>query len=220
MIFSLFSQNPGLLIPFLLAIFYCFTIHEFAHAWSAYLQGDDTAKSAGRLTLNPIVHIDLVGLLMFMVAGFGWAKPTPVNPNNFKNGKRSDIIVSLAGIGANVVSLIVFTLVFKLLFPDLHPLYVYSQAYVEINMLAYFLATLIVMNLILAIFNLIPVPPLDGSHVLLTVLPDRFNRFKAGLAQNGPIVLLMLIMADNFLGVDIFGYIFSPFINLLNLFFR
>lgn len=157
---------------------------------------------------------------MFMVAGFGWAKPTPVNPNNFKNGKRSDIIVSLAGIGANVVSLIVFTLVFKLLFPDLHPLYVYSQAYVEINMLAYFLATLIVMNLILAIFNLIPVPPLDGSHVLLTVLPDRFNRFKAGLAQNGPIVLLMLIMADNFLGVDIFGYIFSPFINLLNLFFR
>ena len=115
MMLSLLNEQPILFLAWLLAIFYGITVHEFAHAWAASWQGDDTAKSLGRLTLNPLSHIDIFGLLMLVLAGFGWGKPVPVNKSNLKNGKVSDNLVSLAGIFTNLVSLVIFGIILKLL---------------------------------------------------------------------------------------------------------
>ena len=211
MMFNMLFSEPMLFVAWLIAIFYGITVHEFAHAWAATWQGDDTAKLSGRLTLNPLSHIDLMGLLMLVFVGFGWGKPVPVNNFNFKNGKTSDNLVSLAGIFTNLVSVIVFGIVLKLLLN-------FGNLSGE-NLLINFLFMLIMINMVLAIFNLIPIPPLDGSHVLFNVLPDKYNEFKFNLAKNGPFILLMLILADNFLGVGIFSRLFGFFMNLIYSFF-
>jgi len=211
MMFNMLFSEPMLFVAWLMAIFYGITVHEFAHAWAATWQGDDTAKLSGRLTLNPLSHIDLMGLLMLVFVGFGWGKPVPVNNFNFKNGKTSDNLVSLAGIFTNLVSVIVFGIVLKLLLN-------FGNLSGE-NLLINFLFMLIMINMVLAIFNLIPIPPLDGSHVLFNVLPDKYNEFKFNLAKNGPFILLMLILADNFLGVGIFSRLFGFFMNLIYSFF-
>lgn len=207
MLFSILFQNPEVGIIIILAIIYGITVHEFAHAWAASVQGDNTAKLAGRLTLNPLPHIDLMGFLILMFAGFGWGKPVPVNPLNLKNGKKSDTIVSLAGIIFNIISAIIFIIVLKLIV-------IYSNLGSN-NFLILFLFYLIHFNIILAVFNILPIPPLDGSHVLFNVLPDKYNEFKANFARNGPFVLLMLILADNFLGIGIFSSLFNFFFSLI-----
>jgi|SaaInlLV_10m_DNA_2_1039722.scaffolds.fasta_scaffold00071_39 Zn-dependent protease len=211
MMLSLLNEQPILFLAWLLAIFYGITVHEFAHAWAASWQGDDTAKSLGRLTLNPLSHIDIFGLLMLVLAGFGWGKPVPVNKSNLKNGKVSDNLVSLAGIFTNLVSLVIFGIILKLL--------ILYSSFGPNNLLINFLFMLMMINLVLAIFNIIPIPPLDGSHVLFNTLPDKYNNFKITLAQNGPFILLGLIIADNFLNINIFSSFFSFFINLLYKFF-
>jgi len=211
MLFNMLFSEPMLFMAWLLAIFYGLTVHEFAHAWAATLQGDETAKLSGRLTLNPLAHIDLMGLLMLVFAGFGWGKPVPVNYNNLKNGKISDNIISLAGIAANLISVIIFGVILKLL--------ITFGSLSGDNLLINFLFMLIMINMVLAIFNLIPIPPLDGSHVLFNVLPDKYNEFKFNLAKNGPFILLMLILADNFLGIGIFSRLFGFFMNLIYRFF-
>ena len=202
-------------IAWLVAIFYGITVHEFAHAWSASWQGDDTGKNMGRVTLNPFAHIDFLGLLMLVFVGFGWGKPVPVNNYNLKNGKLSENIVSLAGIFTNLVSVAVFGIIFKILFPELNPIGVFFRVYSEINMLGFLLATLMVLNMILAIFNLLPIPPLDGSHVLFNILPDKYNNFKMALAKNGPFILLILLLMDNFAGAGIFSRLFNFILNFL-----
>jgi len=207
--FSLLFQNPIVFIAWLLAIVYAITIHEFAHALAAYWQGDSTAKDMGRLTLNPLVHIELTGLIVLIFAGFGWGRPTPVNPYNLKHGKTSDNLVSLAGIFVNLLSVFIFGIILKILVnvvglqPD--------------NLLATFLSLLIIINLSLSIFNLLPIPPLDGSHILFNILPERFNNFKIAFSQNGPWILLTIILADNFLNLGIFQHLFQFFINLVGL---
>jgi Zn-dependent protease len=203
----LFSQDPVLAIV-LVAIFLlvAFPVHEFAHAWAAYMQGDSTAKLFGRLSLNPIVHFDPIGgtltalSLLFSPILIGWAKPTPVNPSNFRDRRNGDVIVALAGPASNLVMATLGAFVFRVivqagLFNEL-PQNVILGVY-------YFVA----FNVLLAIFNLIPIPPLDGASLLFRVLPPQQAwRLRPLLAQYGFIAILALfLVGGGVIGEIIFG---------------
>jgi Zn-dependent protease len=208
MIISLLFTDPTLFFIWILSIVYGITVHEFAHVFAAYLQGDDTGRLMGRLTLNPIAHVDPIGMLLLLVVGFGWGRPAPFNPHNLKYRKWGEVIVALAGPLANVISIIVFIIAVRILGSILDPT----------NLLLQFLSFLILINIILLAFNLIPIPPLDGSKVLFELLPAKYQHIKVSLTKNGPWLLLMLIFADNFLGINIFGRIFSVFFKLAGVF--
>ncbi len=201
-------QEPLNFLVWILAVIVALTIHEFAHAYSAYAFGDDTARRFGRITLNPLAHLDPIGFIMLVFIGFGWAKPVQIDPLRLKNPRVSSALVALAGPLANLLGIIVFGIALKILAPILGPA----------NLLVNFLFMLVVIDTILMIFNLIPIPPLDGSHILFSLLPDRFDRFKEQLMINGPFVLLALILIDNFTGISIFGRLFSGFLNLITRF--
>lgn len=160
MFFHLAGLNPLLILPWLVAIVLAISVHEFSHAFSAYLQGDDTAQAAGRLTLNPFAHIDWIGLLLLAVAGFGWGKPTPYNPYNLKFPKWGSALVGLAGPVSNLIMALVSLTIFKVL--GFHNLDWTSAT----SLLEVFLIMMIELNVMLCIFNLIPVPPLDGAKLL------------------------------------------------------
>ncbi|MEK7189339.1 MAG: site-2 protease family protein [Patescibacteria group bacterium] len=207
MIISLLFSEPTLFFLWLLAIVYGITVHEFSHVLAAYAQGDDTGRLMGRLTLNPLAHIDPFGMLLLLVAGFGWGAPAPFNPHNLKYRRWGEVMVALAGPASNLLSIIIFMIAVNVLGPALGPL----------NLLIQLFGFLILINIVLLAFNLIPIPPLDGSKLLFELLPDRFSRLKASLARNGPWILLMLVFADNFLGINIFGRVFDVFFRLAGL---
>ena len=187
--------NDVAIIPLqILALLYAIVIHEWAHGFAAYKMGDNTAYYMGRLTLNPIRHMDLFGtvllpLLLIVTRSpilFGWAKPVPVNPNNFRDFKKGEVVVSLAGVTANILSALLFTaLVFILRHFSGMPL---------IQPMIFFFIIASVINVILFAFNLIPIPPLDGSHILMLLLPPKqamvFNR----IAPYGFIIILGLLL--------------------------
>ncbi|MGQ0814271.1 MAG: site-2 protease family protein [Gemmatimonadota bacterium] len=174
-------------------------------------QGDDTAYMLGRLTLNPIPHIDLFGsiivpvMLIVLRAPFliGWAKPVPVNPRNYRNYKRGDILVSLAGIVVNIALAVIATLLLILL---IHIGRALPMAAPTIQLLLQMAQQAVLINLVLAFFNLIPIPPLDGSHVLYHLLPPRLGLAYRGLYQYGMLILMALI----FLGRPIFNVLLMP----------
>ena len=158
LIFNLIS-NPLQFVGFLIALLLAITIHEYSHAWAANLYGDATAKLHGRLTLNPLAHLDPLGTIFLFLAGFGWGKPVPVNSNNFRNPKLDNLTVSLAGPMSNFLLALFVGLIFR--FINLPP--AVSQ----------FIVILIFFNLVLMIFNLIPIPPLDGSKILSLFLNEQ-----------------------------------------------
>ena len=208
MVFQILQQGPGIAVAFILALVIAITVHEFAHALAGFLQGDMTAKSEGRLTLNPLAHLDPMGSIMLLLAGFGWGKPTPYNPYNLRYPKWGPALVALAGPAANFLLVVVFLVALKFAYPGLGPE----------NLLTVFMELLVFINLMLMVFNLLPLPPLDGSQVLFTFLPPRFNDFKARLIRNGPMILLAFIIIDNFLPVSIFGSIYTFFLRLVSFF--
>ncbi|MCD4760285.1 site-2 protease family protein [bacterium] len=192
----------------ILAIIYALTIHEFAHAMAATYLGDNTAKMNGRLTFNPLAHLELFGALMLLFAGFGWGKPVPINPYNLRWQKWGSAFVSLAGPLSNFISVFIFIVIANFL----------SNILPWDNLVFTFLFYLIFINLILGVFNLIPIPPLDGSKVLFAFLPAHLEEFKRKLTINGPWILLALIFIDRFTGISIFSRIFNFFINLIESF--
>lgn len=171
------------------AIIISLSFHEFSHAFSAYQLGDSTAKNAGRLSLNPLRHIDPIGLLALMFFRFGWAKPVPVNPYQFRNvdEKTGMLLTALAGPMSNVLLCFIGVGVFTFI-PDY---FLYTMPWLY-RFLVYFCS----INASLAFFNLIPVPPLDGSKILFGLLPDRFYHGAQIVEQYGFVILLLLIFGN------------------------
>jgi len=168
---------PGLLIAMV--------IHEYAHAQVAVWLGDFTPRLMGRLTLNPKAHVDPIGMLMLFLVHFGWAKPVMINPRNFKNPKRDDILVSLAGPAANFITA----------FLALLALLIYSRMGGDMTAGVYLVFQMIIeYNIGFGIFNLIPLPPLDGSHVLMQLLPRDMAYKLAGLERYSFLILIVLLM--------------------------
>lgn len=187
--------------------------HELAHGYVAYSLGDPTAKYAGRLTLNPLKHLDIFGsillpLLLFITQSalplsqrflFGWAKPVPVNPNNFRGQKYGEIKVSLAGPMSNILLAIIFGLALRFM-----PQSLIFMSNGDVSGIGIALSRIVSINIWLAIFNLIPIPPLDGSWILFNLLPPGTERFKIFFQQYGFIILMFLILSG---GIEVFGYL-------------
>ena len=173
----------------------CITLHELSHGAVAYMLGDDTAKRAGRLTLNPIRHIDWFGLVMMVICHFGWAKPVPVNMYNFKNPKRGMAVTALAGPVSNIIIAVVFLFVYGLVYRPLYTGGTAAQAVLEM------ILTTAYLSLALAIFNFIPISPLDGSKVLFSFLSDSAYEKLMRYERYGMIVLIILVATGATSGV-------------------
>jgi len=175
-------MNDATFIPALIAILIAITVHEFSHAWMAHYLGDPTAKLEGRLSLNPLVHIDPLGFLMLIFVHFGWAKPVPYNPHYLKNPRSGSLLIALAGPISNFILALVFSIPLKYISPD--------SIFVDFFLLSVYI------NLGLMIFNLIPIPPLDGSKILAFFIPPRFDRQLASFLHNGPYILFGIIIIE------------------------
>lgn len=198
-------QDPLSLLYTLPAIIIGLTVHEWAHAFAADKLGDPTAKNLGRMTLNPFAHIDLFGFLCLLVVGFGWAKPVPVNPRNFKNYRRDDIIVSLAGIAMNLVVAFFATILFY--FGVYRWNLGSNEAFYTIFL------SIVTINLSLAVFNLLPIYPLDGSHVFESLFMRYIPKFFVFLRQYGQYILIALLVSglvSTVLGTVV-GWLFEGF---------
>ncbi len=197
---SLLFQEPLLFVVLILAILVALTVHEFSHALMSNWLGDKTAARLGRLTLNPIAHLDPLGFMAMLFAGFGWAKPVPFNTYNLKNQKWGPVVIAFAGPSANLLCALIFGLILRFIFPILG----------EGSLLIQALFLLVKFNLALLFFNLIPIPPLDGSKLLLAMLSSpQYAKAKNILETRGPLILIGAIIADNFLNLNVFSFISS-----------
>ena len=193
--------------PILLAL----SFHEYAHGWVANRLGDPTAKNEGRLTLNPLAHLDPLGTLMIVIVHFGWAKPVPVNPYNLADPKKDMLKIALAGPVSNVLLAAGTGIIIRLM--QGMGLRVDGSF---LGLFQYMLYFLVMINLVLAIFNMIPVPPLDGSKILFGLLPTEYEESFLRFESKGPMILLGLVVVNNFLGIPIFSSIISPFVTFFS----
>ena len=197
---TLIQQLANQLPPLLFAL----TVHELAHGWVAFRLGDPTAKMAGRLTMNPLKHLDPLGVLAFVIMKIGWAKPVPVDPRYFRNPQKDMLLVALAGPGANVLLALASALLARVLVSvPVLPLFVLQP-------LVGMLVASVWINIMLAVFNIIPIPPLDGSKVLMGVLPPEAARSFARIEPFGFFILLGLFYTG------VIGGLILPIIRFAN----
>ncbi len=193
----------------LFAVVLCLTVHETAHGFAAYLLGDRTAKQEGRLSLNPLRHVDLVGLALLFTAGFGWAKPVPVDPRHFRDPKKGMAVTALAGPASNFLLAMLLLLICKVI-------YLYSNPGTVLVTVFYTLLYAVQLSIGLGLFNLLPIPPLDGSKILAVILPDRVYYTLMRYERYGMILLLILSLT-NVTGDWISGAISAVYSALINL---
>ena len=205
MFLYLFQDNPSVAVAFLLGLVIGITVHEAAHATSAYLLGDDTAYRDGRVTLNPASHLDVLGSLMLLMAGFGWGKPTPVMPSKLRGGIFGPVAVALAGPVSNLLIVALCGVLF------LVPAFQGGYLGIIVVMTAF-------TNALLFVFNLIPIPPLDGSKILYPFLPRVLNPFVDFMNQYGPMILFGLIIVSFVTDLPIFNYLLAPVAPILTIF--
>ena len=203
MIFSnIDSQIIVLLIP---ALVFSLSFHEFAHAWMAYRLGDSTAARMGRLTLNPMSHLDPIGSLALLLMGFGWAKPVPVDARYLENPRRDMVKVAAAGPISNIILAIIAALVLRLLL----------DSELLSNSVKTFFIIFMQINITLAVFNLLPVSPLDGSQILSPFLEKQFGPDIVWKMQAyGPRVLFFIILFSMITDIHIFSFVINPIFNL------
>jgi Zn-dependent protease len=170
------------------------SVHEAAHAFAAYKLGDQTAKSQGRLTLNPLAHLDLLGTIMLFFAGFGWGKPVPVNPYNFKDPVKDSAIVSLAGPASNFATALLVSVPIKY-FAGSMPIWLGTSLWVIFDI-----------SLILGIFNLLPFPPLDGSKIFAVFIPKQYQNKYFEILQKSQVGFLIFVLADILLLRKVIGF--------------
>ena len=202
MIFN--NIEPQIIILLIPALVFSLSFHEFAHAWMAYRLGDNTAAHLGRLTLNPMSHLDPIGSLALLLMGFGWAKPVPVDPRYLENPKKDIVKVAAAGPISNIILAIVAALVLRLLF---------STDLLTNNIKTFFIIFMQI-NITLAVFNLLPVSPLDGSQILTPFLEKHFSFDLVWKMQvYGPRVLFFIIIFSMVTDIHIFSFIINPIFN-------
>ncbi|UCE05920.1 MAG: site-2 protease family protein [bacterium] len=194
--------------PILLAL----TFHEYAHAYIATRLGDSTAKEMGRLTLNPLVHLDLLGTAMLFLVHIGWAKPVPVNPLNFSKPKRDLLWVSLAGPGANLLLALLFGLACRLLGIES----LYSSEPGMMGLVKFMIVFGLLINIVLAVFNILPIPPLDGSKILMGLIPQRYEQQFVPFLRYGTTILIAIIVISFVGKIDILGRIINPFLSFFS----
>jgi Zn-dependent protease len=201
---SLLFRNPGAFILLIIPLLYSIILHELAHGWVASKMGDSTAKWLGRLSLNPVKHLDPIGTLMLFFFGFGWAKPVPVNFNNLNDPRKGLILVSAAGIVANAILAFIALFLLRILNP------------IPFGAISTFLIYMAQINIMLAAFNLIPIPPLDGSKILMGFSSAQFQYTLARLEPYGFFIIIGLL----YLGIlnpliSLFEWIIASIISLL-----
>ena len=203
---SLLNMTPAVFITRILVLLISLTFHEFSHAWMAVRFGDETPRWAGRLTLNPFKHLDPVGSLMLLLVGFGWAKPVPINPYNLKRKNPAALMyVALAGPFSNFVLAVLAAIPLRFGWVDA---VVSSGSFLPspFEFLVYFMF----INLGLMLFNLLPIPPLDGEQVLAFVLPGKMVPFYEKIRPYGSFILLGIIVIGQFSGFNLLSKVLQP----------
>lgn len=203
----MFDLNLATLISRLIIVVIALTVHEFAHAWTADRFGDDTPRIHGRLTLNPISHLDPIGSLLFLVAGFGWARPVPVNPYALqRNSSAAPMWVAIAGPLSNLGLALVGSIPYQI-----GVLALSGRQGRFLPTTNQFLQEFILLNLVLCLFNLLPIFPLDGEKVLLYLAPSNWARTLEQIRPYGPLILIAVVFLGPYVGLDILSWIvFRP----------
>jgi Zn-dependent protease len=207
LILNLVKDNPFSAIGFILAIPIAITVHEFAHAWMANRLGDPTAKRMGRLSLNPLHHLDPFGTIFIFLAGFGWGKPVIYDPRYLRRGKRDELKIAIAGPISNIIAAFVFALPYRIT----------HYLNVDLSFNPFFIITAVITEIcvVLAVFNILPIPPLDGSKIIFLFISENT---RITLERIGPILLMALIFVIYIGGFNFFGKVMGPIIEwILNL---
>lgn len=200
----MFNLDAATIIARAIVLLVAFTVHELAHAVTADRMGDPTPRSMGRITLNPLKHLDPFGTIMLLISGFGWAKPVMVNPNNLKGNPRTSMaIVAAAGPLSNVVMAVLGSIPFWLGLVE----FTFRSSNDVLPSPDYLLSQFVWLNVVLAIFNLIPIPPLDGFKILMGILPPDISYQLRPLEQYGFIILIGTIFILPMLGIDVLYYL-------------
>ncbi|MBU2595327.1 site-2 protease family protein [Patescibacteria group bacterium] len=202
-------STPYVLIGLLLSLLIGITVHEFSHAWMANRLGDPTPRIMKRLSLNPLRHLDPFGTIFLLLVGFGWGKPVPYNPHYLRHGKKDELKLALAGPISNFILALIFALPYRFSY--------YLHLDLSANPLFIICAVITEINIILAVFNLLPIPPLDGSKIIFLFVSEDL-RFQ--LERIGPLILMGLIFIIYILKINVFGIILSPIIEWLLNFVR